>query len=63
MRWRSTPTRPVSKRAEMTKATVTPFLMFEGQAEAAMTFYVSLFDDGKVIDIVRYGSEGPGVEG
>lgn len=47
----------------MTKTTVTPFLMFEGQAEAAMTFYVSLFDDGKVIDIVRYGPEGPGAEG
>jgi predicted 3-demethylubiquinone-9 3-methyltransferase (glyoxalase superfamily) len=47
----------------MTKTTVTPFLMFEGQAEQAMTFYVSLFDDGKVIDIVRYGPEGPGAEG
>ena len=47
----------------MTKTTVTPFLMFEGQAEAAMTFYVSLFDDGKVIDIVRYGPEGPGADG
>jgi predicted 3-demethylubiquinone-9 3-methyltransferase (glyoxalase superfamily) len=47
----------------MTKTTVTPFLMFEGQAEQAMTFYVSLFDDGKVIDIVRYGPEGPGADG
>ena len=36
----------------MTKITVTPFLMFEGQAEQAMNFYVALFDDGKVIDRV-----------
>jgi predicted 3-demethylubiquinone-9 3-methyltransferase (glyoxalase superfamily) len=47
----------------MTKITVTPFLMFEGQAEQAMNFYISLFDDGKVIDITRYGPQGPGAEG
>jgi predicted 3-demethylubiquinone-9 3-methyltransferase (glyoxalase superfamily) len=47
----------------MTKTTVSPFLMFEGQAEKAMTFYVSLFDDGRIIDIVRYGPQGPGAEG
>ncbi len=34
---------------------VRPFLMFEGKAEEAMTFYVSLFPDGKIVDIVRYG--------
>jgi predicted 3-demethylubiquinone-9 3-methyltransferase (glyoxalase superfamily) len=44
-------------------ATVRPFLMFEGQAEEAITFYVSLFPDGKVLDIVRYGAGGPGREG
>ena len=47
----------------MTKTTVTPFLMFEGQAESAMNFYISLFADGKVSDITRYGPQGPGVEG
>jgi predicted 3-demethylubiquinone-9 3-methyltransferase (glyoxalase superfamily) len=47
----------------MTKTTVSPFLMFEGQAERAMNFYVSLFADGSIIDIVRYGPEGPGAEG
>ena len=47
----------------MTKTTVSPFLMFEGQAEQAMTFYVSLFEDGRIIDIVRYGPQGPGAEG
>lgn len=41
----------------------TPFLMFEGQAEEAMKFYISLFDDGEIVDIKRYGPEGPGAEG
>jgi predicted 3-demethylubiquinone-9 3-methyltransferase (glyoxalase superfamily) len=42
---------------------VCPFLMFQGNAEAAMKFYVSLFADGKIIDIVRYGPSEPGAEG
>lgn len=37
--------------------------MFEGRAEEAMNFYVSLFPDGKVTNIVRYGSGEPGSEG
>jgi predicted 3-demethylubiquinone-9 3-methyltransferase (glyoxalase superfamily) len=43
--------------------TVTPFLMFEGKAEAAMTFYVSLIPDAAVTNIVRYGPGEPGPEG
>jgi predicted 3-demethylubiquinone-9 3-methyltransferase (glyoxalase superfamily) len=39
------------------------FLMFEGQAEEAMNFYVGLFDDGEVLEISRYGAGGPGAEG
>ena len=42
---------------------VSTFLMFEGKAEEAMTFYVSLFDGAKVDSIVRYGPGGPGPEG
>lgn len=45
------------------KTTVTPFLMFEGKAEEAMTLYVSAIPDSKVVDIKRYGPEGPGAEG
>lgn len=47
----------------MTKTTVAPFLMFQGDAEKAMNFYVSLFDDGSIDSIVRYGPQGPGAEG
>lgn len=42
---------------------ITTFLMFEGNAEEAMTFYLSLFADAEVVNISRYGAEGPGAEG
>jgi predicted 3-demethylubiquinone-9 3-methyltransferase (glyoxalase superfamily) len=42
---------------------VLPFLMFEGRAEEAMSFYVSLFPDAKVERVTRYGKAGPGKEG
>lgn len=44
-------------------AKITPFLMFEGRAEEAMNFYISLFPESKIVNIVRYGAEGPGAEG
>ena len=42
---------------------VFPFLMFQGRAEEAMTFYVSQFPRSHIIDIVRYGADESGVEG
>ncbi len=42
---------------------ITTFLMFEGRAEEAMTFYTSLFDDGEITSITRYGADEPGPEG
>lgn len=42
---------------------ITTFLMFEGNAEEAMTFYLSLFDDAEIISISRYGADGPGADG
>lgn len=42
---------------------VTPFLMFEGAAEAAMNFYVTLFRDSRIERIERYGPGEPGAEG
>lgn len=44
-------------------AKVRPFLMFEGKAEEALRFYVSLFPGSEVGDIVRHGAGGPGPEG
>jgi predicted 3-demethylubiquinone-9 3-methyltransferase (glyoxalase superfamily) len=40
-----------------------PFLMFEGRAREAMALYVSLFDDGEVLETASYGPAGPGPEG
>lgn len=43
---------------------ITPFLMFQGGvAEQAMTFYTSLFDDGRIDEVTRYGPGGPAPEG
>jgi predicted 3-demethylubiquinone-9 3-methyltransferase (glyoxalase superfamily) len=43
--------------------TVAPFLMFEGEAEEALELYVSAFDDAEVVEIRRFGGDGPGAEG
>src|SRR5438876_801399 len=43
--------------------TMTPFLMFEGKAEEAMKFYISLFPGATIDELVPYGSQGPGKEG
>jgi len=44
--------------------TMNTFLMFEdGKAEAAMTFYTSLFEDSEVLQVTRFGTEGPGKPG
>ena len=46
-----------------TSKKITTFLMFEGSAEEAMNFYLSLFGDGEIISITRYGADGPGKDG
>lgn len=50
------------------KQKITPYLWFDGQAEEAMNFYTSLFNNARVVEINRYPegySEGPlaGMEG
>jgi predicted 3-demethylubiquinone-9 3-methyltransferase (glyoxalase superfamily) len=47
----------------MSDTTIHPFLMFQGMAEQAMTFYVSLFPGSKIVDVVRYGPGEAGAEG
>lgn len=42
---------------------ITPFLWFDGQAEEAMNFYVSIFRNSKVLTVNRYGEAGPGPRG
>lgn len=42
---------------------ITPFLWFDGKADEAMNFYVSIFKNSKVVSISRYGEAGPGTKG
>ncbi|WP_374028905.1 VOC family protein [Bdellovibrio bacteriovorus] len=42
---------------------LTTFLMFEGRAEEAIRFYISLFKNSEIKDLKKYGKEGPGKEG
>jgi len=42
---------------------ITPFLWFDGQAEEAMNFYISIFKNSKVMTVARYGDTGPGPKG
>jgi len=41
----------------------TTFLMFTGQAEAAMNLYTSLFKQSEILNITRYGANESGTEG
>jgi predicted 3-demethylubiquinone-9 3-methyltransferase (glyoxalase superfamily) len=45
------------------KQRITPFLWFNGQAEDAANFYVSIFPNSKVVTISHYGDAGPGPKG
>ncbi len=36
---------------------ITPFLWFDDQAEEAANFYVSVFKNGKIIEVSRYGDD------
>ena len=38
---------------------ITPCLWFDDQAEQAAEFYVSLFDDSRVLEVSRYTEAGP----
>ena len=42
---------------------ITPFLWFDGKAEEAANFYVSVFKNSKIVSIMRYGEAGPGAKG
>jgi len=42
---------------------ITPFLWFDGNAEEAVNFYVSIFKNSKIVRLTRYGEAGPGPKG
>ena len=38
---------------------ITPYLWYNGDAEEAAAFYVSLFDNSKIVNVHRAGPDGP----
>jgi predicted 3-demethylubiquinone-9 3-methyltransferase (glyoxalase superfamily) len=42
------------------KQRITPCLWFDGQAEEAANFYVSVFENSRITAVSRYGDAGPG---
>ena len=44
-------------------ASAAPFLMFEGKAEEAMSFYVETLPGGQIHSLVRWTEDGPGKPG
>lgn len=42
---------------------ITPFLWFDHQAEEAANFYVSIFENSRILTTARYGDGGPGPKG
>lgn len=52
---------PILRVNEMQK--ITPFLWFDGQAEEAMNYYLSIFKNSKALQVSRYGDEFPDRKG
>jgi predicted 3-demethylubiquinone-9 3-methyltransferase (glyoxalase superfamily) len=42
---------------------IAPFLWFDGKAEEAAEFYLSVFKNARIVDVMRYGEAGPGPKG
>jgi len=42
---------------------ITPYLWFDGEAEEAANFYVSVFPNSRILTVARYSELGPGPEG
>jgi predicted 3-demethylubiquinone-9 3-methyltransferase (glyoxalase superfamily) len=38
---------------------ITPWLWFDTEAEEAATFYTSVFEDGRILDVAYYNEAGP----
>jgi predicted 3-demethylubiquinone-9 3-methyltransferase (glyoxalase superfamily) len=53
----------LTMEAPVADTRMSPFLMFEGRAEEAMNLYVSTIPNSMILDIKRYGADGPGPEG
>lgn len=54
----------LEKNNTVKKNEITTFLTFQGNnAETAMNFYIEVFDNSKIVNVQRWGKEGPVEEG
>jgi len=60
---RKAPTRKKASRPAAAVQPISPCLWFDGQAEEAARFYVSIFRKAKILDVTRYPSVGQDVHG
>jgi predicted 3-demethylubiquinone-9 3-methyltransferase (glyoxalase superfamily) len=51
------------RRSNAMTSRITPFLWFDGKAEEAASFYISVFPNSKIGSVGRYGPGSPGPEG
>ena len=42
---------------------ITPCLWFDSQGEEAANFYITVFDNSRILEVARYGAAGPGLQG
>jgi predicted 3-demethylubiquinone-9 3-methyltransferase (glyoxalase superfamily) len=42
---------------------ITPCLWFDTQGEEAANFYITVFENSRILDVTRYGAVGPGPDG
>jgi predicted 3-demethylubiquinone-9 3-methyltransferase (glyoxalase superfamily) len=56
------PTTPKEEAMTITQR-ITPCLWFDGQAEEAATFYVSVFNNSRITGVTHNGDAGPGPKG
>ena len=56
---------PLDSQAQalLEKQKVTTFLMFDGKAEEAMNYYISVFEQAEIVSIQRYRANEAGAEG
>ena len=43
--------------------TITPFLWYDTEAEAAANFYVTVFKNSRILKVTHFGDVGPGAKG
>ena len=54
---------PADREEHSMPSQIVPNLWFDGQAEEAAEFYISVFDDGRILNVARYTEAGPGEPG